>query len=337
MRSSFADSSLTFNTEYYRRGSYRRELIPVTVGAEPFLQYRLDRSLRESRRRVGAGALTSKDRNAGQRGLGIKVALPKRLDAIFGEGGAGLTVSGDRRITFSGRSQWTDAAKTDVYSPSKFPSLNMEQISRFEITGTIGSKISVKVSQDSQTDIPLANRIQIRYKGDEDDILKTIEAGNTNLNLPNTQFVGYSSRIRGLFGIKTEAQVGNLTLTAIASQEKGTTDRSSFTPTGEESADDIRDWDYAEDRIFDLGLPGDLDSGDVVTTLFVFEEEASGSNRWRRPGMISSMIPIEVCTTSCSRAGRCTTRRLESGWLYSEPTTVSTRSATSSRNHISSN
>ena len=98
-------------------------------------------------------------------------------------------------------------AQTPDYRQNKFPSLRMEQVSRFDITGTIGSKITVKVSQDSQTDIPLANRIQIRYKGDEDDILKTIEAGNTTLSLPNTKFVGYSSRIRGLFGL-TASQTG---------------------------------------------------------------------------------------------------------------------------------
>ena len=146
----------------------------------------------------------------------------------------------------------------------------------------IGTKISVKVSQDSQTDIPLENRIQIRYKGDEDDILKTIEAGNTNLNLPNTQFVGYSSRIRGLFGIKTEAQIGNLSLTAIASQEKGTSDQATFSPTGEESAEDYRDYDYQMDRIFDLGLDNndgqELAPNDRITKLFVYEQESDDDN-----------------------------------------------------------
>ncbi|HOP07280.1 MAG TPA: cell surface protein SprA [candidate division Zixibacteria bacterium] len=277
-RASFADHSLTFVQQYARIGRDSKDLIPVSVDADEYMHYRLDKSLSDSRRSVSKRAMTDSGRRKEDRGLGIKVALPKRLDAIFGEGGAGLTVSGYRRITFSGRSQWTDASESDTYSQSKFPSLNMEQISRFDITGTIGSKISVKVSQDSQTDIPLENRIQIRYKGDEDDILKTIEAGNTNLNLPNTQFVGYSSRITGLFGIKTEAQIGNLSLTAIASQEKGTSDQATFSPTGEESADDVRDYEYAVDRIFDLGLEGELDSADVVTNLFVFEQETDDDN-----------------------------------------------------------
>ncbi|MFQ5453355.1 MAG: cell surface protein SprA, partial [Candidatus Zixiibacteriota bacterium] len=216
-------------------------------------------------------SIISSDKKKRGSGLGISVALPKRLDKIFGEGGAGLKVSGFRRVSFAGRSQWTDAAESETYRQNKFPSLRMEQISRFNITGTIGSKISVKVSQDSQTDIPLANRIQIRYKGNEDDILKVIEAGNTNLKIPNTKFVGYSSRIRGLFGLKAVAQVGNLTMTGIASQEKGSTERASFSATGEENAKYDRDYEYVMRRIFDLGRPGELARNDSVITLFIYE------------------------------------------------------------------
>ncbi len=268
--SSWDNQTLRLSVEYFNLRTVQKSLVPVAVDAKTYMQLRvasnMDRSFAES------GSLFSKDREKrGSRGLGLSVALPKRLDKIFGEGGAGLKVAGYRRITFAGRSQWTDAAETETFRQSKFPSLRMEQISRFDITGNIGSKITVKVSQDSQTDIPLANRIQIRYKGDDDDILKSIEAGNTTLSIPNTKFVGYSSRIQGLFGLKAEAQIGQLNLTAIASQEKGTTETASFTATGQASASTIRDADYVDRRIFDLGLPGELEAADTVINLRVYE------------------------------------------------------------------
>ncbi|MEA3296442.1 MAG: hypothetical protein U9R56_01085, partial [candidate division Zixibacteria bacterium] len=222
IRESFSDNSFTFNTVYFRNSGLVKEMIPVSVDANNYMSYRIDKTTDDKFYKLTTKSITNSDKEKRHGGLGVSVALPKRLDRVFGEGGAALKVAGMRKITFAGRSQWNDAASTDTYQKSKFPSLNMEQISRFDITGTIGSKISVTVSQDSQTDIPLANRIKIRYKGDEDDILKAIEAGNTTLNLPNTRFVGYSSNIRGLFGIKTEAQLGSMKLTAIASQEKGT-------------------------------------------------------------------------------------------------------------------
>ncbi len=277
--SSFDKDYIRFETEYYSRGRSSESLIPVAVDARAYSSYRRENAISSMFTDASKRSLNRSDKSGGAGGLGISVDLPARLNRIFGEGGAGLKVSGFRRISFAGRSTWTDASETDAFQQSKFPSLSMEQISRFDITGNIGSKITVKVSQDSQTDIPLANSLQIRYKGDDDDVLKSIEAGNTTLSLPNTQFVGYSSNIQGLFGVKAVAQVGGLSLTGIASQEKGSTERASFTPTGEEGAKYVRDYEYVQRRIFDLGRLGELKAKDSVTTVFVYESETQADNR----------------------------------------------------------
>ncbi|MBK7141654.1 MAG: cell surface protein SprA [bacterium] len=266
--SSYDSSTISFSTEYYPGMT----LVPVAVDAGEFMQYRLRRKVRLGFSNLSKQSLENAARERGGReGISVGIALPKRLSSVFGEGGGNLRVSGFRRISFSGRSQWTDGVQADLVGKSKFPSLNMDQIYRFDIEGTIGSKISVFVSEDSQTDIPLSNRLQIRYKGDDDDILKSIEAGNTNLQLPNTKFVGYSARIQGLFGLKAEAQIGALRLIGIVSQEKGSTERSSISASGEESATRIRDFDYAEGRIYDLGLAEEFSKNDRVTNLLVYE------------------------------------------------------------------
>ncbi|MEW5993642.1 MAG: cell surface protein SprA, partial [Candidatus Zixiibacteriota bacterium] len=270
-RASFLNQTLTFNSTYLQRGREKKTLVPVTVDVPAYLAYRKEKKVEERFSSLVTRSITRPDQQRRSGGLGISVGLPKRLNKIFGEGGAGLRVSGFRKIMFSGRSQWTDGAESDLYRQSKFPSLSMEQIYRFDINGTIGSKIFVKVSEDSQQDIPLANRLIIRYKGDEDDILKSIEAGNTTLSLPRTRFVGYSQSIRGLFGVKAEAQVGRLTLIGIASQEQGSSERVSISPTGEEDAKYLRDYEYEEGRIFDLGYPEEFDPGDSVIKLFVYE------------------------------------------------------------------
>jgi hypothetical protein len=282
--SSSADSSsITFETTY--AGDQR--LVPVSVDAFTFSKYRRRKQERDKFNEITMRSL--QPNQDGQKRQGINIgfsSLPKRFDQVFGEGGANLKITGYRRISFSGRSQWQDGSGSDLYRQSKFPSLNMEQISRFDITGTIGSKITVSVSQDNQTDIPLANRIQIRYKGDDDDILKTIEAGNTNLALPNTRFVGYSQQIQGLFGLKAVAQVGNFRLTAIASQEKGSTEKASISAAGEEAAQYIRDYNYETSRIYDLGLPGELNRNDKIVSLYVYEEETIERNPDAKPCLL---------------------------------------------------
>jgi len=254
IRSSFDDNSLTFSGSYYKKGEFEYEYTARTVDAAAFSEWRRRYNLEDELVQLRALALTKaqKDKAGGLLSFNIPVKS-KTFESVFGEGGAGIKVSGYHKITFSGRSTWRDQASTATSKQSKFPSLNMEQISRFDINGNIGSKVTVAVSHDSKTDIPLANRLILRYKGDEDDILKSVEAGNTTLSLPNTKFVGYSQSIKGLFGIKTEAQIGSLNLTAIASQEKGNTERTTIEAGASASMNYIRDYQYAYGRIFDLG------------------------------------------------------------------------------------
>ncbi len=273
--SNFAEGSIRFETQYYGVRREKYYLTPISVDAENYSNFRIQKALMNSLAEGFSNSIVKSDEKKRRSGLGLQVALPKRLEKIFGEGSAGLKISGRRRISFAGRSNWSDDVTTGVQQ-SKFPSLVMDQVSRFDITGTIGSKITVKVSQDSQTDIPLSNAIQIRYKGDEDDVLKSIEAGNTTLSLPNTKFVGYSSRIRGLFGLKAEAQVGNLRITGIASQEKGSSETTSITAGGEESLEYLRDYEYVERRVFDLVLPSEgIVPSDRVSKIFLYESVPS--------------------------------------------------------------
>jgi len=183
----------------------------------------------------------------------IPVKFPKVVSKLIGEGGPGLKVSGHRKISFSGRSTWDEGVvNTATSRQSKFPSLNMEQESKFTITGTIGSKISVRVDQDSKRQTDLENTLQLRYTGEEDEIIKTIEAGNTNLSVGSGRLV-YSEKVQGLFGIKTTAKIGGWDLTMITSQEKGSTQRAEFKAGAETNEQKIRDYDYLQRTFYHLG------------------------------------------------------------------------------------
>jgi hypothetical protein len=221
-----------------------------------------------------------RDKGAGL--LNVKIDLGDEvggvIKAIAGEGTAGLDVSGYQKISFSGRSQWTDKESDALNRVNKFPSLDMEQVSRYSIKGTIGTKISVEVDQNSERKTDLANTIKIRYKGTEDEIIQSIEAGNTNLSLPNTQFVGYSQRVQGLFGIKATAKIGALDLTAIVSQEKGSTESSSFEAGASKSTNYKRDYDYLERTFFWLFFPEDNVDSIIESEIYVYHNIQTGSN-----------------------------------------------------------
>jgi len=201
----------------------------------------------------------------------IPVKFPKMVSKIVGEGGPALKVSGYRKISFSGRSMWEDGLRNTATSrQSKFPSLNMEQHSQFTITGTIGSKISVRVNQDSRRHTDLENTLQLRYKGEEDEIIQTIEAGNTNLRV-GSGLVGYGETKQGLFGIKTTARIGGWDLTMITSQDKGSSQKAEFKAGAETHAYKIRDYNYLKRTFYWLGDDDDFVDGDSIVEIRLFK------------------------------------------------------------------
>ena len=204
----------------------------------------------------------------------IPIKFPSIVSKFIGEGGPSLKITGNRRISFSGRSQWQEGlARTATYKPSKWPSLNMEQRYSFKINGNIGSKISVDVDQNSESKTDLENRIHLKYVGEEDEILQSIEAGNTSLGV-GSSLVGYSQTVRGLFGFKATAKVGKLGLTMITSQEKASTEKTEFKAGAESSRSSIRDYNYEERRFYYLGrsvyLGYDTDDFQAGDSLIVF-------------------------------------------------------------------
>ncbi len=235
---------------------------PIFIDFDSYVKYSSANHLRRQWAVEMAGFSGTQGKPKAAEGIQIPINIgnvPKPVRSIIGEGGPRITVTGSRRIAFSGRSEWEDnLVNTGTFKQSKFPSLHMEQTSRFKIKGDIGSKLSIEVDQDSNRDQELANTLKLRYKGEQDDILQTIEAGNTNLSLPNAQLIGFSQNVQGLFGIKATAKVGNTELTLITSQEKGASEKATFQAGAQGSQDTIFDYAYLHNVYFWLGRPGEF-------------------------------------------------------------------------------
>ncbi|MFH1008346.1 MAG: cell surface protein SprA, partial [Candidatus Latescibacterota bacterium] len=225
-----------------------------TLALSDLLAIQWQEALRKgwAERRFGSPEARSDARKRRDLEIEIPVKFPKLMQRVVGQGGK-LAVSGNQRVGFSGKSQWTKGeVSTATSRASKFPSLNMEQKSRFTIEGTVGEKVHVQVDRDSERLSEMENSLKIRYDGEEDEIIQEIEAGNTTLSLPSTRFVGFSTQHKGLFGIRAKAKVGGLDLVAIASQEKGATAKKTFKGLAEESSNDIMDHEFVRNTYFFL-------------------------------------------------------------------------------------
>ena len=87
------------------------------------------------------------------------------------------------------------------------------------VVGQIGDKLTLNTNYNTGATFNFDNQIKLDYNSEafsEDDILRSVEAGNVSLPLRGSLIEGAQS----LFGLKTELQFGHLRLTAIASQQR---------------------------------------------------------------------------------------------------------------------
>jgi len=278
------------------RRTQLRQTLEVTAWPEDSYAAYLSRVTRAQARAVWKAeikesmkASTVKGGRAGLVKISLPFELPKAVQSIFGEGKPNLSVSGNERITFGGKSQWFPYRPAYEFQrkPSKFPQLEMDQDLTIRLKGTVGDKLDVDVDQSSAATTSLANRIGIHYKGYEDEIIRKVDLGNTSLSLPGTEYVSYGGKHTGLFGINAEGQLGDLTLNLIVSKEEGETAEKSTSASSQQQTKQIKDYEYVKDRFFFLDDPARpayaADSGYVVAldaqSVRVYLDDGDGDRR----------------------------------------------------------
>ena len=130
----------------------------------------------------------------------------------------------------------------------KTPSFDFDQKIQMNVMGNIGEKMKMRVNYNTEATFDYENKMNIDYTGDEDEILKKIEAGNVSLPLNGSLITGGTN----LFGVKAEMQFGKLNLTTIFSQNKGETQVIETEGGAQKSTFEIEALDYDANRHFFL-------------------------------------------------------------------------------------
>ena len=74
--------------------------------------------------------------------------------------------------------------------------------------------------------------------------------GNISLSLPSTEFVTFSGKNNGLFGVKALSKLGPVNITSIASLEKTKKQSQRYRGTSELKENQIQDYDYKKNLYF---------------------------------------------------------------------------------------
>lgn len=136
-------------------------------------------------------------------------------DKIFGPGGVQLKLQGSAELLFAFKHQYVNnPALTERSRTNNI--FDFDEKIQVNVNAKVGDKMAFNMNYNTEASFAFDQQnLKLAFKGQEDDIIQSIEAGNVTMDLN-------SSLIRGsqaLFGIKTNLKFGKLKVQALISQQ----------------------------------------------------------------------------------------------------------------------
>ena len=225
--------------------------IPVELSLEEYRDARWKRSLRQNWETLTQAYKVQDQRDAGLGELfgqitKIEIPVPKNpLFSIFGPNIIKLQINGAVDIHSAFRNtqidQFINSPLGNVRNEPDF-----QQQVQVNVKGEIGDKLKIDADWNTQRTFEYENQLRVRYTGYEDEIVKSVEAGNVSLQ-SNASFISSS---QALFGIKAGFQFGPLALTTVASQKKGQIKELTVSGGARPTPFERRATEYSKDHYF---------------------------------------------------------------------------------------
>jgi cell surface protein SprA len=138
------------------------------------------------------------------------------FDKVFGSNTINIVPTGSAELIFG--FNYSKIENPNITERlQRTPSFQFDEKIIMNVAGSIGEKLNMDFSYNTEATFDFEQKTKLEYAGEEDEIIKKIEAGNISLPLPGALINGSMS----LFGLKTELQFGKLTVTSVFSQQRG--------------------------------------------------------------------------------------------------------------------
>ena len=136
-------------------------------------------------------------------------------EKIFGPGGVRVKTQGNAELKIGYSIQTID--NPALPSRSRVTnSFDFDEKINLNVRGSVGDKMNMDFNYNTEATFSYdAKKINLKYDGKEDEIIKLVEAGNVSFPTNSSLIRGASS----LFGIRTDLQFGRLLLQTVISQK----------------------------------------------------------------------------------------------------------------------
>lgn len=169
-------------------------------------------------------------------------------DKVFGPGGVQLKLQGSAELMFGFKHQF-------INNPSLSRRAQNNNIFDFDekiqasVNGKVGDKLNFNLNYNTEASFSFDKQnLKLDYKGQEDDIIQTLEAGNVSMSL-NSQLITGS---QALFGIKANLKFGKFTIQALLSQQNSESQSVSSQGGAQTTSFEVTGDSYDENRHFFL-------------------------------------------------------------------------------------
>src|SRR6056297_2324312 len=187
--------------------------LPQTMSLDDYIDYDFEKSIRDywRQRRIRQDQQDERSSLIPQLTIGGEA-----FNRIFGGNTVNIQPQGHVEVSFGYQMNATENPAIPERL-RKVPTFDFDEKIQMNVMGQIGTKMNMRVNYNTEATFDYENKMNLEYTGEEDEILKRIEAGNVSLPLNGTLITGASN----LFGVKAEMQFGRLSLTTLFSQHKG--------------------------------------------------------------------------------------------------------------------
>jgi cell surface protein SprA len=186
----------------------------VRLTPEEYQDYTMQQSMRSYFRHKNEEAFANED-NASFNLMDMQFDIGP-AERIFGKGGVRVRPQGSADIKLGMKQNKTDNPSLPVRSRNR-TFFNFEQDIQLNVQASVGTKINFGMNYNTETSFDFdSKRLRLAYTGEEDEIIKNIEAGNVAMSTNNSLINGGAA----LFGVKADLQFGKLRLNTLVAQQE---------------------------------------------------------------------------------------------------------------------
>lgn len=137
-------------------------------------------------------------------------------EKIFGPGGVKVRTQGSAEILGGIKSNATDNPSMPI-NARRHTFFNFDEKIQASVQAAVGSKLNFNLNYNTETTFDFdTKKLKLAFQGEEDDIVKLVEAGNVALQPRNSLIQGGAS----LFGIHSKLQFGKLDIDMVVSRQE---------------------------------------------------------------------------------------------------------------------